>query len=186
MGSRVDKIWKEKNLNIPNMLTVLRLFLLPFFAWSYLSGNLTKALTIYVIAQVSDLLDGFIARRLGQITSFGKLVDPLADKLTLLTVLCCFGLRGQVPWWVIGVMIAKEGLMILGSLYALRRDVVVQALWPGKVATVLFAATVISFLLHWTRLAYVLLYLAVPMALLALVMYIIDLQQLLRDAAKQK
>lgn len=172
----MEKIRQENNWNIPNALTMLRLILLPVFAWRYLAGDTYGALAVYVAVQVSDLLDGFIARRWNLITSFGKLMDPLADKLMLLTVLICFGVRGKVPWWVIGLILGKELLMIIGGAFALHKKIVVSALWVGKVATLLFAATVIGYLINTEApvlgaLPTVLLYAAVAMTLVAFGVY---------------
>jgi len=172
----LEKIRQENNWNIPNMLTVLRLLLLPVFAWRYLAGDMPWAWAVCGVVVVSDLLDGFLARRLKQITSFGKLIDPLADKLGLLTALVCFGARGKLPWWVIALVLGKEALMIAGGVYALRKQVVVAAKGIGKAATGLFALAVAGKLidggppeLHGA--IDVLLYVAVAMAFAALAVY---------------
>ncbi len=141
---------------------------------------------VYVVVQLSDLLDGFIARRWDLITSFGKLMDPLADKLMLLTVLVCFGVRGKVPWWVIGLVLGKEALMIIGGAFALHKKIVVSAQWVGKIATGLFAAAVIGFLLNnetnWLgNLPMALLYAAVMVTLAAFAFYVRNLWRSLRQ-----
>ncbi|MDR3051438.1 MAG: CDP-alcohol phosphatidyltransferase family protein [Oscillospiraceae bacterium] len=182
----MEKIRQENNLNIPNALTVLRLVLLPLFALRYLAGDARHALIIYVLVQLSDFLDGFIARRLGQITSFGKLMDPLADKLLLLTALVCFGVKGRVPWGVIALVLGKECLMIAGGIFALRRRIVVQAKMVGKVSTALFAAAVVCFLLGWSPWNLLLLYAGVAVTLAALAFYIVNFWKMLHPHEKKE
>lgn len=190
----MERIRQENNVNLPNALTILRLLLLPVFAWQYLEGKVVAALGIYLAVQASDLLDGFLARRWNQITSFGKLMDPLADKLMLLTALICFGVKKQVSWAVIALVLSKEVLMIAGGVYALRKKIVVAALWIGKIATGLFAAAVVAILINNTTLALgvlpaALLYAAVAVTLGAFVVYVRNLQKELRsqkEAAQQK
>jgi len=184
----MEKIRQERNLNIPNALTLLRILLLPVYVWRYLAGDIPGALIVCAVVCVSDMLDGYIARRFNQITSLGKLVDPLADKLLLLTALICFGLRGQVEWWVIALILGKEGLMIVGGLFALRNKIVVAALWIGKVTTGLFALAVLGKLIHhrWPTPALgitadVLLYAAVVMTFGAFIVYMRNLQRVMKD-----
>ena len=187
----MEKIRRENNWNIPNALTVLRLLLLPVFAWRYLIGDNSGALVVYLVVQVSDLLDGFIARKWRQITSFGKLMDPLADKLMLLTALICFGVRGKLAWWVVTLILGKEALMIAGGAFALRKKIVVSARWIGKVATGLFAAAVIGMLINNEAavlgvLPQALLYAAVAVTLAALCTYAHNLLRKLREAKENR
>ena len=115
-------------MNLPNALTALRMALIPLFVWAFYQVGPGVALVIYLLAAATDWLDGFLARRWNQVTSFGKLADPLADKLMLLTMLFCMGQSGRVPWWVLGVMLGKELLMVIGSVFLLKRhNVVVMA-----------------------------------------------------------
>ena len=76
----MEKIRQDKILNVPNALTMLRFALMPFFVWQFFSGHMTAALGIYVTVQLTDMLDGLIARRFHLVTNFGKLMDPLADE----------------------------------------------------------------------------------------------------------
>ena len=135
------------------------------------------ALIIYLLAAATDWLDGFLARRWHQVTSFGKLADPLADKLMLLTMLFCMGQSGRVPWWVLGVMLGKELLMVIGSVFLLKRhNVVVMANWLGKTATVTFILSVVAvFPWHEIEALYqaglILMYLATGLSLASMVVY---------------
>lgn len=176
----MEKIKQENNLTLPNLLTALRLVLIPFFVWKYLSGRQVAALVIFLIVQLTDLLDGMIARRFGQVTNLGKLLDPLADKLLLLSVLTCFVIDHKMPLWVFIVILTKELVMMVGSVYALRKKIVVQAKMLGKVATVLFAAMVVCMLLSWSPVDAILMYVALAVSLAALVFYAVDGWKVLR------
>lgn len=167
----MEKIKRENNLNVPNALTILRILLVPFFAWQYLRGNQVAALVIFLIVQLTDLLDGMIARKYHLITSFGKLMDPLADKLMLISVLICFTITGKLPLWVLLVIAAKELLLIIGGAYALKKHLVVQSQFLGKLATVLFAGMVVAVLLSLSPLDTILMYAGVAASLGALVFY---------------
>lgn len=133
--------WKTltRNIwNIPNMLTLLRLVLIPVFLFFAIRGNRFVALGVFLAACFTDLLDGYLARKHQQITDFGKLMDPLADKLMVTAALLCRGCAGAVPWTAIIIVLLKECLMILGSIVMLKRGIVVYANWYGKAAQVLF------------------------------------------------
>lgn len=164
-------------MNLPNVLTGLRMVLIPLFVWAYYQVDPVLALIIYLLAAATDWLDGFLARRWHQVTSFGKLADPLADKLMLLTMLFCMGQSGRVPWWVLGVMLGKELLMVIGSVFLLKRhNVVVMANWLGKTATVTFILSVVAvFPWHEIEALYqaglILMYLATGLSLASMVVY---------------
>ena len=184
----MEKIRQERNINVPNALTLLRILLLPVYAWRYLAGDIPGALAVCAAVFATDMLDGFFARRLNQITTLGKLLDPVADKLLLLTALICFGLRGELAWWVIALMLGKEALMIAGGIYALRKKIVVAALWIGKVATGLFAAAVLGKLIdhRWPTPALgiaadVALYAAVAVTFAALAVYTRNLRRMMNS-----
>ncbi len=133
-------------MNIPNILTTVRLFLIPIFVIIFFSGyenSYLIAAAIFLFAGVTDVLDGYIARRYDMITNWGKLMDPLADKLMQLTVIFCLTYMGLVPLWAILIILIKELLMILGSVLLYRREIVVGASWYGKVATVIFYLAII-------------------------------------------
>ena len=163
--------------NVPNALTMLRLALVPVFIALFLREERMAALAVFCVASLTDLLDGQIARRTNQVTDFGKLFDPLADKLMVLSALICNGIAGTFPWSAIGIVAAKELLMVLGSAYMLRRGVVVSANMFGKVATVFFMAALILAFFHEPLAARqlpldtVLLWISVGLTLLALAVY---------------
>lgn len=139
-------------MNIPNALTLIRFLLIGLFVYLFFNDSLEYntlwSFLVFIIAGATDILDGFIARRYNLITKWGKLMDPLADKSMLLTVLICLYIEGTVPLWIILIIGLKELLMIGGAAFLYRnRNVVVQANFYGKLATVLFyfAITALTF-----------------------------------------
>ncbi len=130
-------------MNLPNVLTVLRIFMVPVFAYLYHCEATGWALAVFLLAGLTDALDGYLARRLRQITSFGKLMDPLADKLMTLTMLICLAVSGRIEKWVPIAMMFKEACMVGASTFLLRkRNVVAHANLFGKTATVLFIVAI--------------------------------------------
>jgi len=125
-------------MNIPNLLTVLRLFLIPVFYWLYQKDMYGCALLVFLLASFTDFLDGYLARKWNQITNFGKLADPVADKVMVLTALYCLAADGRIPYFAPVAILAKEILMVLGGAFMLGKKVVVQANIWGKAATFAF------------------------------------------------
>ena len=130
--------------NVPNALTMLRLALVPVFIVVYMTGHPYWALAVYVLASLTDALDGYLARSRNQITGFGKLMDPLADKLMTITMGVCMVIRGDVPAAIVIILAAKECLMVAGGLLLLKKGSVAYSRWIGKLAQ---AVVVSGFLL---------------------------------------
>lgn len=142
--------------NIPNILSVLRILMVGAFAYLFLIGQSTTALFVYVLAFCTDVLDGYLARRNGWITNAGKLLDPLADKLLIVTVLICIYIGKRESAYLILFMLSavKELLMVIGGFILFRRNTVVYADWFGKIATGVFAAGIVLSLLSFRFLAF--------------------------------
>lgn len=134
----MERILRENALNIPNFLTVLRIVLMPAVFWRYCCGDSVGAFALYLTSMLTDVADGFIARRFNQITAVGQLLDPIADKVSMLTILILFVSDGQISSWILGVVFVKEAILVLGSAAALRFGIVVSALPVGKITTFLF------------------------------------------------
>ena len=172
--------------NVPNALTMLRLVLVPVFVCLSLSGRNWPALGVFALASLTDMADGKIARKYNLITNFGKLMDPLADKLMVVAALVCFGLRGIFPWPAVAIVALKELLMLLGGVLMLRRNIVVYSNMWGKVAMVAFVAALILGFFHdplaeaGLPLDQIVLWLAVALALAALVAYALGALRQLR------
>ncbi len=128
-------------LTVPNLLTLIRFLAIPVLAYLMLKGDKynTVAFILFLSIWFTDMLDGYIARHFNQISEFGKLFDPLVDKLFQFTTAVMMFLIGKLPLWVPIFIFAKEILMIVGSAILLRKqELVVFAKWYGKLATVLF------------------------------------------------
>lgn len=168
-----------KKENIPNILTIIRFILIPFIFISVISKHFLVALIIFTISAITDILDGFIARKFNYITDFGKLIDPLADKLTQMSLLLSLALLGILPWWIFAIVFIKELVLIISAsvLYS-KKDVVVYSKWYGKLATTLFyLAIVCSLLINQFNINMIfrvdlyLYYLAILATVFALIMY---------------
>ena len=179
MKDKVRKLFSHV-WTIPNVLTMIRLLLVPVFVVVYFRTTAEPkyaALAIFAAASLTDMLDGYLARKLNQITDFGKLFDPLADKLMVLSALVCQAVTGVFPWAAVIVVACKELVMVLGGLFMLSRDVVVYSNIVGKAAQVCFILSLILSFFHvplaeWgTRLDLILLWITVGLAVLAMVVY---------------
>lgn len=167
----MERIQRENALNVPNLLTILRMALVPAVVWRFRCGDSMGALTLYLMSMLTDAADGFLARRLGQITAIGQLLDPIADKLSLVAILVLFVADGQISPWILGAVLMKEGMLVLGSATALRFGIVVSALPIGKSATLLFVSSTVLRFLSIVLLADVLLMCSMILSLTALVWY---------------
>lgn len=142
-------------LNLPNVLTVARILLVPIFVWVYLIGTTNArwvALWIFVVASITDYLDGYLARNMGLVTNFGRLADPLADKLLTLGAFVLLSIGGPIPWfWAFTVLVAirEIGITVLREVLR-RRGTVVAASAGGKVKTVLQMTLIIWLLVPWS------------------------------------
>ena len=139
---------KPNNFNVPNALTLLRLLLIPVFIWLMFTDRMMPALYVFVFASLTDIADGWIARRYNLITDFGKLFDPLADKLMVLSVMASMAIKGIAPWGAIIVLLVKELLMMLGGVLLLRKKVVVYSMPIGKAAQFVTVAALVLCFFH--------------------------------------
>ncbi len=125
---------------IPNILSIIRLLMIPFIVWYYcVEKDLTVAFILFTISAFTDVADGFIARRFNMITDAGKILDPIADKLTQAAVIFCLCLTiNSVGMWVLlGVLVVKEIAMFVMGLVSLKAvDEINGAKWFGKLSTV--------------------------------------------------
>ncbi len=171
--------------HIPNTLTILRFLLIPVIVFYIFSGNYIWAFLFFTISGLTDIIDGFIARKFNLISNFGKLMDPLADKLTQIATLASLVLSNIIPIWILLIVLLKEFIMICGAAFLYGKDVVVYSKWYGKLATVLFyIAIVVSLLLKqftltglWKNLDLGLFAMALIATLFSLLMYVIDVYQ---------
>ncbi len=132
---------------VPNALTIARFFLIPFVVFFLVKDNYLLTFVFLTISGLTDVLDGFIARKFDLITNFGKLVDPLADKATQIAILTTLALKDIIPIWIIIIIFLKEFAMIAGASFLYGKDLVVSSRWYGKLATVLFYISIVSSLI---------------------------------------
>lgn len=126
-------------VNVANALTVARLLLVPVFVWFLLAGGTggrTIAFVAFAVASVTDLLDGELARRLGLITDFGKIADPIADKALTGSALITLSYLGELAWWVTAVIVVRE-VAVTGLRFWVIRRGVIAASRGGKIKTML-------------------------------------------------
>ena len=145
------KDWKKDICSIPNLLSLLRLVLIPVYVTIYL--NARNAMDYYLAAGIlavsclTDLIDGKIARHFNMITSLGKVLDPLADKLTQFTLILCLALTAEssLLWYLIGLFVLKESFQLIAGSIRLRKGIMLKgALLSGKVCTtILFVSLII-------------------------------------------
>lgn len=128
-----------RQLNIPNSITLLRLILVPVVVWLLTVGNYDWALWVFIAAALSDALDGFLARVLDQRTELGATLDPIADKLMLLSTLAVLAWLQLIPVWLFGAIIIRDAVIIGGALAYRRRagHLEVTPTWLGKFHTLL-------------------------------------------------
>lgn len=170
---------------VPNALTILRFLLIPVIVFYIFTGNYILAFVFFTISGLTDIADGFIARKFNLVSNFGKLMDPLADKLTQIATLASLVFTNIIPIWILLIVLLKEFIMICGASFLYGKDVVVYSKWYGKLATVLFyIAIVISLLLKqfeltgtWKNLDLGLFAFALIATIFSLIMYVKDLYQ---------
>lgn len=183
------KSYIRSNLNVPNVLTLIRLFLVPVYLILFSNGLKYPALTVFLAASFTDLLDGFIARKYHQITNFGKLMDPFADKLMVLTAMFSMVIGNAaippvLPWAAVIILLCKELIMMVGGVLLLKNGIVVYSSMVGKVAHCVFiGGLVLSYFHDWFAvkcagwfmpLDIIIIWLAVVITLCALIFYTLD------------
>ncbi|MCI5956508.1 MAG: CDP-alcohol phosphatidyltransferase family protein [Clostridiales bacterium] len=177
----------KKNLNLPNVLTLIRLCLVPVYVAFFVRGMKYAALITFLAASFTDLLDGRIARHFNLITDFGKLMDPFADKVMVLTAMASMAIGNAaippvIPWAAVIILLGKELVMVIGGVVMLKHGIVVYSSMIGKVAHCVFIGSLIASYFHeWFLGAcpgwpltpdLILLWLAVCLTLCALVFYV--------------
>lgn len=168
-------------MNLPNKLTITRVVLIPFFvaALLYDRGNSQTmrivANVLFIIASLTDLLDGKIARKYNLVTNFGKFMDPLADKLLVCSALICLIELGQVPAWMVIVIISREFIISGFRLVAADNGVVIAASYWGKFKTTFQMIAVILLIMNLPALslaADIVLWIALALTIISLGDYV--------------
>ncbi len=164
---------KKLTLNIPNILTIIRILLVPFAVTLAVRERMTAGVIVYIAACATDVLDGIIARRFDMITDAGKLLDPLADKMMIIAMVITFTVMGMYPLFVVLVIVIKELLMIAGGVFLLNKEIVVHANIIGKLAALLTHLSIgFAFLHQFYREAYLyLMYAAIALTVFSFFQY---------------
>ena len=123
-------------MNLPNKLTMGRIFAIPVFIVVFLMDYRYAAAVIFILAALTDMLDGHIARKHNLVTNFGKLMDPLADKLLVMSALICLAQIGDVPGWMVIVILGREFIITGMRQVAAAQGIVIAAGTTGKIKTI--------------------------------------------------
>ena len=191
--------------HVPNIITIIRFLLIPFIIISAFHHDYIATIVILTISGFTDILDGYIARKFNLVSDFGKLLDPLADKATQISLLAFLTIQKIIPLWIIVIVIIKEFLMISGASFLYGKELIVSSKWYGKLATVLFYVAIVSslFVQYWNdtltnivnyNLPHIpeidtyIYYLAIISTIFSLIMYVkaFYLQGYLKNAVEQK
>ena len=178
-------------MNLPNKLTLFRVILSPFFVFFLLApyfegdGNYI-AVAVFIVASITDFLDGKIARKYNLVTNFGKFMDPLADKLLVSSALICLVALNKIPAWVVIVIIAREFIISGFRLVAADNGVVIAASYWGKFKTAFQMVTVIVLILNipgevFAVIGTVLIYISLVLTVISLIDYIAKNKDVLKD-----
>lgn len=183
-----------RNLTIPNFLSLVRILVIPTMVMYFLEENYAMAGVMLLISGISDMFDGILARKLNQVTQLGKMLDPVADKLTLIAVVICINILYPTILPFVIVLFAKEISMLCGGLILIKKKIKPPAAeWYGKTATVIFYVSVISIVLikaiwHITNdmVVYILFSITTLSMLFALVKYAIIFFDLIKQNKNSK
>lgn len=178
-------------MNLPNKLTTFRVILIPFFVFFMLAPNMTGinhyiAAAIFIVASLTDLLDGKIARKYNLVTNFGKFMDPLADKLLVCSAMICLIQTGQLAAWIVVIIIAREFIISGFRLIASDNGVVIAASYWGKFKTTFQMLMVIVLILNvqmpfFQILEKILTYAALILTVVSLIDYIVKNKDVLKE-----
>ena len=175
-------------MNLPNQLTMFRVILIPFFV-VFLLVDITSvdkwiALAIFIVASLTDLLDGKIARKYNLVTNFGKFMDPLADKLLVCSALICLVALERIPAWMVIVIIAREFIISGFRLVASDNGVVIAASYWGKFKTtfqIIMICLMIADLEELQLLTMIVTWVAVILTVVSLVDYLVKNKDVMKD-----
>jgi cardiolipin synthase len=140
---------RDHRVNLPNVITLGRILLVPVVVWAISAGQMQIAFVLFVIAGISDAVDGYLAKRFAMTSDIGALLDPLADKVLLVSIYVALGIGGAIPRWLV-ILVVSRDIMIVGGVvvaWLLDKPVAMKPLMVSKVNTVAqvaFAAVVLA------------------------------------------
>jgi CDP-diacylglycerol--glycerol-3-phosphate 3-phosphatidyltransferase len=152
--NRKPSVLLQEFWNLPNMLTVGRIFIIPLFVWLLYDGDpwySVLAASVFTLAAVTDIVDGFLARRWNMITVTGKLLDPLADKLIVAAALVMMVRLGRIPAWIVIILLSREFIVTGLRQVAASEGLVIAAGQEGKWKTALQLVGIVAMCIHYTH-----------------------------------
>ena len=158
-------------LNLPNLITIFRIFMVPLIVWLIISGQFFVAFLLFVLAGMSDGVDGFIAKRFNQATELGAYLDPIADKLLLVSIYVSLGFREILPPWLV-ILVVSRDILIVGALvlsWLMEQPVPITPLMVSKANTtvqIVLAALVLGGLGFGIDMPYLILVMTILVAIL--------------------
>lgn len=179
-------------MNLPNKLTILRVFMIPFFVFFILTdyvGDASKwiALAIFIVASLTDLLDGKIARKYNLVTNFGKFMDPLADKLLVCAAMICLVEMRKLSAWMVIIIISREFIISGFRLIAADNGIVIAASYWGKFKTtfqMVMICLLIADIAAITLLTQIVVWIALILTIISLIDYLVKNKSVMKEDVK--
>jgi cardiolipin synthase len=140
---------KGRQLNIPNLITLGRILLVPVVVWAIAAGEMRFAFLLFMVAAISDAVDGFLAKRLNMTSELGAYLDPLADKVLIVSIYATLGITGIIPRWIV-ILVVSRDIMIVGAVmlsWLVDKPVTVKPLMVSKLNTaaqIIYACLVLA------------------------------------------
>ncbi len=178
-------------MNTANKITILRIFIVPFFIFfmlaDFIKFNSEISVFIFILASLTDKLDGYIARKSGNITDFGKFLDPIADKLLVSSALILLTAKDIIPAWITVIIISRELIIDAFRLIASEKGAVIAASKWGKVKTVIQMATITLLLIGLPALesfSKILIYISLLLTVISLFDYLVKNKEIIKSCSR--
>lgn len=171
------RVTAKELCNVPNLLSFFRLFLVPVLVITFFcvpGDNYIVPLIVFIVASITDTLDGIIARKFNLITEAGMVLDPLADKLLKIATLICFGIAGVIQLWLVITLITIDIAMIITGIILYGKHITIPSNWIGKTGTLVMTIGLILCFFHNEMLGWdkIILYTGLCIILLSIIVYI--------------
>lgn len=155
--------YNNRLLTISNVITLSRLILLPFIVYFLITDQRYTAFVVMLVSLCSDAVDGFLARKLHQESEVGKVLDPICDKISLITIVITLLLLGLIPLWGVVIIVIRDILILIGSFVMItHKSIVVKSNVMGKITGAILGAVVLAFTIDLRQLGEILLYFSIP------------------------
>ena len=183
----------KKNLNAANLITIFRIMLVPIFMIFYLNTSFYYenvplfAILVFLLAFFSDVLDGMIARGKNQITNVGKVLDPLADKLLRISVLCAFMIKAVLPVYLFVILVVLDVLSIISASLLYFKKIIIPANFVGKITTIFMSLSLFSCFFHnfIKPIDFILVIVSIGLVLITMIQYFVKFYLLYKGTKKK-